>query len=82
MDLKMLLGEGLGRFCIHGKEIIFRFGLWGADMDNASSNLREATNDTTLHRGQIIGGDDVEVFFCLVGRIEIYSNLNRSIPTR
>lgn len=38
-------GGGFGGSWIRGKEIIFRFGLWGADMDNASSNLREATND-------------------------------------
>ena len=58
-------GGGFGGSWIHGKEIIFRFGLWGADMDNASSNLREATNDVqsleTMGQQGLLDG--VEVFF-------------------
>lgn len=58
-------GGGCGGSWIHGKEIIFRFGLWGKDMDNASSNLREATNDVqsleTMGQQGLLDG--VEVFF-------------------
>lgn len=58
-------GGGFGGSWIHGEEIIFRFGVWGSDMDMASSNLREATNDVASLEAMGEQGllDGVEVFF-------------------